>query len=151
MILKKIIHYPDTNSVEATWVDANDIPIRCHSYADSQLALLESDLGAAAAAHADMLALVRANIQPYVEPPPVIPDTVLMYQARLALLAAGITAAMVEAVIATLPEPYLEQARIQWEYSPTVKRHNGFVAQIAPALGLSASQQDQLFIDAAGL
>lgn len=96
--------------------------------------------------------IAEGNVpEPYVEPPPGVPDTVLMYQARLALLAIDITAAMVEAVMGILPSPQKEQAMIQWEYSPTVKRQNGFVSQIAPALGLTDAQVDQLFIVASGL
>lgn len=97
--LKSVIHYPDTNSVEATWVeivtpaydvpestapdttdkDGNVIPgkvtpahtvpaverqVRCHSYADVQMDMLESDLGADLLAYADLIAAVRAAIVP---------------------------------------------------------------------------------------
>lgn len=92
--LKEIKHYPDTNSVEATWVevieperiiteyDPDDpvvviseqiIPaverqVKCHSYADVQMDMLESDLGADAAGYTDLIATVRANIKPPVPP-----------------------------------------------------------------------------------
>lgn len=107
--LKQVIHYSNTNSVEATWVreiqPAYDVPeqhipevqdadgnvlqearvipahtvpaveevVRCHSYADVQMDMLEADLGADAAAHADLIATVRANIKPpvIVEPTPI--------------------------------------------------------------------------------
>jgi len=64
MILKQVIHYPDTNSVEATWVDENDIQVRCHSYADVQMDMLEADLGTDLSEHASLIATVRANIKP---------------------------------------------------------------------------------------
>ena len=65
-----VIHYPDTNSVEVTWLDADGKQTRCHSYADSQMDMLEADLGADAADHADLIAMVRANIKPPVPPTP---------------------------------------------------------------------------------
>lgn len=69
MILKSVIHYPDTNSVEATWVDADDVQVKCHSYADVQMDMLEADLGDDAQAYAEMIAAVKAGIKPYVHPP----------------------------------------------------------------------------------
>ena len=51
----------------------------------------------------------------------------------------------------TLPSPHKEAARIEWEYSQEVQRHNGCVSMIGPALGLSATQVDALFIAAAEL
>lgn len=85
------------------------------------------------------------------EPPkPVVPTTVTMRQARLALLAAGLLGD-VEAAIATLPSPHKEAAKIEWEYSQEVQRHNGFVAQLGPALSLDAAALDALFVAAAGL
>lgn len=71
MILKQVIHYPDTNSVEATWVDENNIPIKCHSYADSQMDMLETNLGAEAINHAELIALVRLNRVPITQPDPI--------------------------------------------------------------------------------
>lgn len=70
--LKSVIHYPDTNSVEATWVDeispangdtpAVEVQVRCHSYADVQMDMLEADLGADLPDHAALIATVRAAI-----------------------------------------------------------------------------------------
>lgn len=79
-----------------------------------------------------------------------IPSAVTMRQARLALLGAGKLTA-VDAAIAALPEPQRSAALIEWEYSGEVQRHNGFVAALGPALGLSAAQIDALFVVAATL
>jgi hypothetical protein len=68
MILKSMIHYPDTNSVEATWVDADDVQVKCQSYGPYGMDMLTADLGTDAAQHADMIATVRANIKPIVPP-----------------------------------------------------------------------------------
>lgn len=82
--------------------------------------------------------------------PVIVPSAVTMRQARLALLGLGMLDD-VDAAIAALPSPHKEAARIEWEYSQEVQRHNGFVAQLGPALGLDAAALDELFVAAAGL
>ena len=69
--LKQVIHYPDTNSVEATWVDENDVVIKCHSYADCQMQMFRDDiveLGGDIAEHERLIETVAENIKP-VDPP----------------------------------------------------------------------------------
>ena len=69
--LKQVIHYPDTNSVEATWIDENGVVIKCHSYADVQMQMFRDDvaeLGGDIAKYEELIALVESNIKP-VEPP----------------------------------------------------------------------------------
>ena len=71
--LKQVIHYPDTNSVEATWVDENGVVIKCHSYADVQMQMFRDDiaeLGGDIAKYEELIALVESNIKP-VEPEPI--------------------------------------------------------------------------------
>ena len=55
----------------------------------------------------------------------------------------------VEAAIDALPEPTRTEAKIEWEYSSEVQRHNGFVSDLAPMLGLSEADLDNLFTLAA--
>lgn len=81
---------------------------------------------------------------------PTSPSAVTMRQARLALLSAGMLDA-VTAAIDALSEPTKTAARITWEYSTEVQRHNGLVSQLAPGLGLSSAQIDALFNAAAAL
>ena len=72
--LKQVIRYPDTNSVEATWVDENDVVIKCHSYADVQMDMFKADilnLGGDIAELEELTALVESNIKP-VEPEPIL-------------------------------------------------------------------------------
>ena len=83
-------------------------------------------------------------------PTPVVPPSVTMRQARLALLGAGLLA-NVDAAINALPSPQKEAARIEWEYSKEVQRHSGFVSVLAPLLGLTDAQTDALFLVAEGL
>ena len=82
--------------------------------------------------------------------PPVVPAAVTMRQARLALLGAGLLPS-IDSSIDSLPSPQKEAARIEWEYSQEVQRHNGFVSVLAPMLGLTSAQIDALFIGAAQL
>lgn len=79
-----------------------------------------------------------------------VPNSVTMRQARLALLGAGMLPSIATA-IAALPSPQKEAAEIEWEYSQEVQRHNGFVSVLAPSLGMTEAQTDALFIAAAGL
>ena len=81
---------------------------------------------------------------------PLVPRAVTMRQARLALLGAGKLAA-VDAAINGMAEPTKSAARIEWEYSNEVQRHNGFVEALGPALGMTSAQIDALFIAAAKL
>jgi hypothetical protein len=74
-----------------------------------------------------------------------------MRQARLALLGAGLLDD-VDAAIAAIPDPVQRKAaQIEWEYAAVVERNSLLIQQLAPALGMSAEQMDQLFITAAGL
>ena len=139
-------HYPDTNSVEVTWRDADGRQVRCHSYADVQMDMLIADLGDAAAEYADLIATVTANTQPYTPPPPVIPTSLSMKQARLALLAAGYLDA-VEAGVSAMPR----ESQIAWEFAATVDRGDPLTDTLAAALGLNAAALDALFTAGAAL
>ena len=81
---------------------------------------------------------------------PPVPQEVTMRQARLALLGAGKLAA-VDAAINALPEPSRSAARIEWDYSSTVRRQQPLVLQLGPALGLDAAALDALFLAAGAL
>ena len=81
---------------------------------------------------------------------PPVPSEITMRQARLALLGAGMLSG-VEVAINAMSEPTKSAAKIEWEYSNTVQRHNGFVSQLGPALGLTDEQIDALFIAASVL
>jgi hypothetical protein len=88
----------------------------------------------------------------YTEPEPVprLPTAVTMRQARLALLGAGLLSA-VNAAVAAMPDVAGDAARIEWEFSPVVKRDSPFVLGISAALALTTEQLDALFTSAATL
>lgn len=76
-------------------------------------------------------------------PLPETPKSVSPYQARVALHAAGLLDA-VEASITGADMP----ARIAWEYATVFERHSPFIVALAPMLGLTEQQIDELFLAA---
>lgn len=71
-------------------------------------------------------------------------------QVRLALLGAGITPAMVEAAIESLPEGiHHDTARTYWEYATQFHRDHAFIAAFASALDLTSEQVDTMWRAAA--
>ena len=149
-ILKQLIKYDNALCLEATWVDANDVIVKCHAYSNGQMAELRADLGADAAEHEALIAEIEATYVPPEPVPPYVPASVTMRQARLALLGAGLLAS-VGAAIDGLPSPQKEAARIEWEYATEVQRASGLVPIMVAALGLDDAALDALFIEAAAL
>ena len=90
------------------------------------------------------------EINEVLNPPLATPSVVTMRQARLAMLDAGILTSVSDA-LAAMTGPAGEAARIEWEYSPTLKRDHPLVASLSAALGLTSAQLDGLFTVAAGL
>lgn len=86
------------------------------------------------------------EIAEYVAPPPDVPREVTAYQARIALLDAGLLDD-VDALMASLE--VAPAAKIAWEYATVWLRDSVFIAELAPALSLSGAQIDALFISAA--
>lgn len=151
--LTSVIRDTKTNSVEATWEDADGKQIKCHSYADVQMDMFRADvlaLGGNIAEHEAIIAAVEAAIVPYVAPPPVIPTIVSMRKARLALLGAGLLDS-VNTAVASMAGIEGEAARIEWEYATEVDRNSPLVSGLAVALALTPAQLDNLFTTAATL
>lgn len=86
----------------------------------------------------------------WLPPLPAVAMSVSMRQAKLALHAGGHLAA-VEAAIAALPEPQRTLAQIEWTSASVVERASATVALIAASAGLTESQLDALFAQAATL
>ena len=80
-----------------------------------------------------------------VEPDPqsLIPQTVSMRQARLALHAAGMLAG-INAAITQIGGA----AQIEWEYATEVRRDNQLIEMVRQANSMTVEQIDQLFIAA---
>jgi hypothetical protein len=82
--------------------------------------------------------------------PAPVPSAVTMRQARLALMGAGMLDS-VNGAIAAMTGAQGDAARIEWEFSSEVRRHQPLVLALAPALGLTDVQLDELFVAAAAL
>lgn len=78
------------------------------------------------------------------------PVAVPMRAAKLALIDAGLLAP-IDAAIAAMPGVEGQKARIEWQYSNTLRRDHPLLAQLGPALGLTAAQIDGLFLAAAAI
>ena len=85
------------------------------------------------------------TIEEYVVPK-IVPEEVTAYQARIALLSGG----HLDAVEALMADAATDRAaKIAWEYGTTVLRSSPLIAALAPGLGLTEDQLDDLFIAAA--
>lgn len=88
------------------------------------------------------------------QPDPVInqpvPEAVTARQARLALLGAGVLG-MVKQALASMPGIEGDVARIEWEYAQEIRRDSPLIGALAPALGLTGEQIDDLFRSAESL
>lgn len=78
------------------------------------------------------------DIAPYVQP---VPGSITPLQARRALRAAGLTAA-VEAAVAASGDANVQDA---WEYAIEFRRDDPMLAAIAKAIGMTDAQVDELF------
>jgi hypothetical protein len=83
-------------------------------------------------------------------PVSVVPQTVSMAQARLALIGAGLFST-IDAGLKALPEPQRTTALTAWEYAPTVSRNGALVTTLAGQFGLTEAQLDALFTAAAAI
>lgn len=143
--LKEIKRYPDTNSVEATWVDG-EIVVKCHSYDQYQMDMLATDLGADLAVNQYIIDEVLAHQVPH---PPVvepIPTSITMRQARLQLLADGVLDDVSTAVSVMGPA-----AQIEWEYASEIQRTNPLVPAMQTILAWDEARVDQFFTEANAL
>ena len=87
-----------------------------------------------------------AVVEPYVAPPPPIPQTVTRFQA-LAVLAAGGYLDTVRTYIATLDQDNVQ--RLAWENATDWERSSPTLNALAQMLGLTDAQVDDLFVAAA--
>ncbi len=80
-----------------------------------------------------------------------VPQTITMRQARLALLNVGLLDQVNNAISSISDEISRRKAEIDWEYATNVERNWPWVIQLAPILGLTDNQLDNLFIEASKL
>lgn len=134
--LKQVIHYSDTNSVEATWVDENGAVIKCHSYADVQMDMFKADIlnfGGDPADQADLIALVESNIKP-VEPEPLPILSCSPWQIRKKLNKEGLRDA-VEAYVSS--DQATQDEKDAWEFATEFREDNPLLINAASMLGIT--------------
>jgi hypothetical protein len=98
----------------------------------------------------ELLADDHPDIVAFNNPPPPVPQTVSMAQARLALIGAGLFTA-IDAGLKALPEPQRTTALTAWEYAPNVSRNGALVTTLGSQFGLTEAQLDALFTAAAAI
>ena len=134
-ILKQVIHYLDTNLVEATWVDENNVVIKCHSYADVQMQMFRADVaefGGDIAEYEELIALVEANIKP-VEPEPLPILSCTPWQIRKKLNKEGLRDA-VESYIKS--SSATQDEKDAWEFATEFLEDNPLLINAAAMLGI---------------
>jgi hypothetical protein len=147
MILKQLIKYPNGNYLEATWVNENDEQVYCRAFAGEEMDELVSMLTVQEAQeHSKLIADCRAAVVPYVVPPPVVPNAVTPFQAKAALLQAGLLDAVNTALVNA---PAL--TKLAWAEATEFRRNSPTVLTLAGVLKLTDKQLDDLFIAASGI
>ena len=133
--LKQVIHYLDTNSVEATWVDSEGVVIKCHSYADVQMQMFRDDVfefGGDVAEYEELIALVESNIKPATpEPLPILSCS--PWQIRKKLNKEGLREA-VESYVAS--EVSTQDEKDAWEFATEFREDNPLLVNAASMLGI---------------
>jgi len=131
--LKQVIHYLDTNSVEATWVDSEGVVIKCHSYADVQMQMFRDDVfefGGDVAEYEELIALVESNIKPATpEPLPILSCS--PWQIRKKLNKEGLRDA-VEAYVAS--DQATQDEKDAWEFATEFREDNPLLINAASML-----------------
>ena len=133
--VKQVIHFPDTNSVEVTWVDKDGVVIKCHSYADVQMDMFRADvaeLGGNLSEYEELIALVESNIKP-VEPEPVPILSCSPWQIRKKLNKEGLRDA-VEAYVAS--DQATQDEKDAWEFATEFREDNPLLINAASMLGI---------------
>lgn len=134
--LKQVIHYLDTNSVEATWVDSEGVVIKCHSYADVQMQMFRDDVfefGGDVAEYEELIALVESNIKPATpEPLPILSCS--PWQIRKKLNKEGLREA-VESYVAS--EQATQDEKDAWEFATEFREDNPLLVNAASMLGIT--------------
>lgn len=134
--LKQVLHYLDTNSVEATWVDGVGTVIKCHSYADCQMQMFRDDvaeLGGDIAEFEELIALVESNIKP-VEPEPLPILFCTPWQIRKKLNKEGLRE-VVELYVKS--ESATQDEKDAWEFATEFRDDNPLLVKAALMLEIT--------------
>ena len=133
--LKQVIHYSDTNSVEATWVDENGVVTKCHSYADVQMQMFRDDvaeLGGNISEYEELIVLVESNIKP-VQPEPLSILYCSPWQIRKKLNKEGMRDAVESYVVS---DQATQDEKDAWEFATEFREDNPLLINAAAMLGI---------------
>ena len=151
--IKQVIHYPDTNSVEATWVDENDVVIKCHSYADVQMQMFRDDvaeLSGNIADYEDLIALVESNIKP-VEPEPIpVPQEISKAQGIAVMSKVSVGESNLWLAVKAYFDTEADEISRDLFYAIQVfNRQSPMLNSLKGLFGLDDATLDQLFVEGA--
>jgi hypothetical protein len=153
MKLKQLIKYDNAPAIEATWVDDNDVVIKCQAYSHhpEQMAMLRADLGSDAAQYEEMIAEVEATYVPP-EPQPIpVPQQITRAQGKAALIMQGLWGAVLDYVASIQDPTQRALAEVALNDTLTWERSSPFLNVAAGGMGMTDEQLDALFIRAAGI
>ena len=151
MTLKQLIRYTNADAIEATWVDENDVVIKCQAYSNAQMDMLRADLGADAAQYEDLIAEVEAAYVPP-EPQPIpVPQQIARAQGKAALIMQGHWQAVLDYVAAIQDPIQRALAEVALNDTLTWERSSPFLTAAAAGMGMTDEQLDALFIQAGGI
>lgn len=81
---------------------------------------------------------------------PVVPASVTARQIRLWLVRHGVSLSGIDAALDAIPDAQQRaEAKVEWEFAPYVERNHPMLVAIAGTLGLTESQVDDAFREAA--
>lgn len=93
----------------------------------------------------------QAPLVPPIDPAPIVPESVAMWQARAILIEDDLLDDVNDILAAIPDEKSRKLAQAKFEYSSTVRRDDPLVTQVIPQLGETEAEIDNMFIRAAGL
>lgn len=151
MTLKQLIRYENAPALEATWVDENDVVIKCQAYSNAQMDMLRADLGADAAQYEALIAEVEATYVPP-EPQPIpVPQQITRAQGKAALIMQGLWGAVLDYAASIQDPTQRALADVALNDTLTWERSSPFLNATAAGLGMTDEQLDALFIQAGGI
>ena len=153
MILKQLIRYTNADTIEATWVDENDVVIKCQAYSHhpEQMAMLRADLGADAAQYESLIAEVEATYVPPEPEPESVPQQITRAQGKAALIIQGHWQAVLDYVASIQDPTHRALAEVALNDTLTWERSSPFLNAAVAGLGMTDEQLDALFIQACGI
>ena len=153
MTLKQLIRYTNAPALEATWVDENDVAIKCQAYSNhpEQMAMLRADLGAGAAQYGALIAEVEATYVPPAPQPIPVPQQITRAQGKAVLIMQGHWQAVLDYVASIQDPTQRALADVALNDTLTWERSSSFLNAVANGLGMTDEQLDALFIQAGGI